>query len=101
MGPADLLQLLPSSTDILHPDNYDNIRSVTVIVGTNSLNVNRPGQGMPLLQVVSDYEKLIRDLMTLFPNARVGLYNVLPRVYLSAWKLFIESKILTTFFSPM
>ena len=79
--PGELLQLLPESTDVLPTESYDNIRSVTVIVGTNALNVTRPGQGMPLLDVVNDYQKLVADLMLLFPNARVGLYNVLPRAH--------------------
>lgn len=77
--PDELLQLLPGSTDILPAEHYDKIRSVTVVVGTNALNVTKPGQGMPLLKVVADYERLIHDLKAMFPNARVGLYNVLPR----------------------
>ena len=81
IGPGELLQLLPNSTDILHPDQYDDIRSVTVIVGTNALNVKRAGQGMDFLDVVEDYEKLIHDLKKLFPNARIGMYNVIPRAY--------------------
>ena len=52
-----------------------------MIVGTNALNVRKPGQGMDLLDVVEDYEKLIHDIKKLFPNARVGLYNVLPRAH--------------------
>ena len=79
--PGEVLQLLPSSTDLLHPDRYSDIRTVTLIVGTNALNVNRPNKGMPLLNVINDYEKLVNDLRAIFPNARLGLYNVLPRVY--------------------
>ena len=79
--PGELLQLLSSSSALLPPENYEQIRSVTVVVGTNALNVFRPGQGMPFLNVVTDYEKLIHDLQSLFPNARLGLYNVLPRAH--------------------
>ena len=79
--PSEVLHLLPGSTDILHPDNYDSVRSVTLIVGTNALNITRPGKGMPLLDVIEDYEILVQYLIKLFPNARLGLYNVLPRVY--------------------
>ena len=79
--PHEILSLLPSSIDILHPNNYSNISSVTVVVGTNALNVNRPNSGMPLLDVVEDYEKLIHDLRKLFPRARLGLYNILPRAF--------------------
>ena len=77
--PGELLQLLPGSTDILHPNEYEAIRTITVIVGTNALNVKSPGKGMPLLDVVYDFEKLIHDLKDLFPQARIGLYNILPR----------------------
>ena len=79
--PNEVLRLLPGCMDILHPNNYVEIRSVTLVVGTNALNVNSPNKGMPLLDVVFDYEKLVHELMQLFPNARIGLYNVLPRAY--------------------
>ena len=80
--PHEVLQLLPSHQDILHHEQYDSIRTVTLIVGTNALNVP-PGRkkGRPVLDVVYDYEKLIHELMDLFPNARIGLYNVIPRSY--------------------
>ena len=81
IGPNKLLQLILSSTDVLRPENYLRIRSVTVIVGTNALHVDRAGHGMPLLAVVSDYERLVHELVSLFPNARVGLYNVIPRAH--------------------
>ena len=79
--PAELLHLLPGSTDIVHPDSYPHLKTVTVVCGTNALNVKKAGRGMSLLDVVFDYEKLIHDLQTLFPNARIGLYNVIPRAY--------------------
>ena len=61
-----------------HPSPYADIRSVTLVVGTN---VNSPNKSMPILDVVFDYEKLVHELMELFPNARIGLYKVLPRAY--------------------
>lgn len=79
--PHEVLQLLPGSCDILHPSQYDDIKTVTLIVGTNALNVHKPGGGMPLLDVIEDYEKLFYDLKKLFPNSRIGLFNVLPRAY--------------------
>ena len=79
--PREVLQLLPGSTDLLHPDDYHNVRTLTLVVGTNALNIKKPGKGMPLLDVVEDYEKLVHDLMSLFPNAKIGLFNVLPRAY--------------------
>ncbi len=36
---------------------------------------------MPLLSVVEEYEKLVHELMVLFPNAKLGLFNVIPRAY--------------------
>ena len=68
--PNEVLQLLPASMDILRPGQYDDKRSVTLIIGTNPLNFPRPNKGMPLLDVIYDYEKLIHDLRDLFPNAR-------------------------------
>ena len=79
--PDQVLQLLPGSMDILHPDIYDDIETVTLVAGTNALNIYKPGKGMPLLDVIEDYEKLIYDIKKLFPNAKLGLFNVLPRVY--------------------
>lgn len=77
--PHEVLGLLPSSEDLIHPNHYDDVRSVTLVVGTNALNINNPNKATPLLDVVDDYERLVDDLRTLFPNARIGLYNVLPR----------------------
>ena len=79
--PKDVTQLLPSAVDILHPDDYDGVRTVTLVVGTNALNIPSNGRRIPFLDVVFDYEKLVSDLSQLFPNARIGLYNVLPRKY--------------------
>ena len=79
--PADVLSLLPGSTDIIHPNDYHRLKTVTVVVGTNALNVTRPGKEMALLDVVEDYERLIHNLRTFFPNAKIGLYNVIPREY--------------------
>ena len=36
---------------------------------------------MALLDIICDYEKLIYELTQLFRNARIGLFNVLPRSY--------------------
>ena len=80
--PKDVMQLLPASTDVLSPDQYNAVRSVTLIVGTNALNVKQNADsGIPIMDVICDYEKLIYELTRIFPNARVGLYNVLPRAY--------------------
>jgi hypothetical protein len=79
--PNEVLQLLPTCTDILDVSQYGEIRTVTLIVGTNALDVKSPGKGIPLLDVIFSYEKLVLDLTKLFPNARIGLFNVIPRAY--------------------
>ena len=79
--PNQVLGLLPSSTDLLPPESYDQLKTVTLIVGTNSLDVNDKSRPIPLLEVISDYKALISDLRKLFPNARIGLMNVIPRAY--------------------
>ena len=79
--PKDVLQLLPSFTDELRPEHYNSVRSVTVVVGTNALNIKPHAKGIPLLDIIFDCEKLIYDLTKLFPNARIGFYNVIPRAY--------------------
>lgn len=45
------------------------------MVGTNSLN----DTSLPLLDIVDTYEKVVEELVSIFPNSRIGLYNVLPR----------------------
>ncbi|KAL5247952.1 hypothetical protein ACHWQZ_G017202 [Mnemiopsis leidyi] len=42
--PSEVLQLLPSSCSVLSPDQYDAIKSVTLVVGTNALNVPKSGK---------------------------------------------------------
>ena len=80
--PNQVLGLLPSSTDILPPESYDQLKTVTLIVGTNALNVSYDNsRPIPLLEVISDYKALVSDLRKLFPNARIGLMNVIPRAY--------------------
>ena len=79
IGPDKVLQLLPSYQDVLPPAQYDEVQTLTLVVGTNALYVRRPNTGMLMLDVVFDYEKLVYNLRKLFPNARIGLYNVLPR----------------------
>ncbi len=79
--PKNVLRLLPASVDILSPSEYNGIKTVTLIVGTNALNVRAPARGIPLLDIVFDYESLIHSLTKIFPNAKIGLYNVIPRAY--------------------
>ena len=57
--PHEVLGLLPSSMDLLHPKHYDDVRSVTLVVGTNALNISYPSKATPLLDVVDDYERLV------------------------------------------
>ena len=77
--PKDILELLHNSSSTLHPDDYHHIKTVTLCVGTNALNV-LPDRRIPMLDVISDYDKLVRDLIGYFPHAHIGLFNVLPRL---------------------
>ena len=77
-----VLEVLKNSNDIL-PSEYHNIKTVTVCVGTNSIAKAH----IPLLQVISDYDKLIRELTALFPGALIGLFNIPPRKYSSVYHL--------------
>ena len=77
--PNQVLQLLPTSSDVLPPECYNEVKTLTLIVGTNALNVTDNILPIPLLEVIKDYEKLIYELRSLFPNARIGLFNIIPR----------------------
>ena len=79
---SDILEILKNS-DELHPSEYHKIRTVTVCVGTNSLSKAH----VPLLAVMSDYDKLIRDLSGIFPEAVIGMFNVPPRKYSNIYHL--------------
>ena len=96
--PNQVIQLLPSSTDVIPPEAYDKIRSLTLVVGTNALNVTAHRRPVPLLQVIHDYERLVLDLRKLFPKARIGLLNVIPRSY-SCRETFYRIQMFNTIFS--
>ena len=55
--PKQVLPLLETATDTLHPDCYNVVRTVTLIVGTNALNVNLHSDPVPFLEVIEDYKK--------------------------------------------
>ena len=96
--PDQVLQLLPNFTDVLPTKDYDKVLTVTLVVGTNALNVSGHSDPKPLLDVFNDYNKLINDLKLIFPKARIGLFNVIPRAYSCRETLFrIEQ--FNTFFS--
>ena len=86
--PADMIPLLQKSADRLHPEDYMDIETVTICVGTNSLNVTH-NRFIPMSDIIFDYNKLIIDIKNLFPNAKVGLFNVMPRTCNSAtyWRI--------------
>ena len=77
--PKDILDLLHSNQSILDPQNYVHMKSVTLCVGTNALNVTN-NQCIPMIDILTDYDNLVSELLKLFPNAKIGLFNVLPRV---------------------
>lgn len=73
----DILELLRTSHGVVEEADYEGIESVTLCVGTNSLcNLS-----IPLLVIMSEYEELIKELSCIFPNAKIGMLNVLPRRY--------------------
>lgn len=74
----DIIPLLHENEDLLAPEEYKTITTVTLCVGTNSLNVTRDMK-IPMVDIISDYNKLVIDLQTLFPLAKIGLFNVIPR----------------------
>lgn len=76
--PKDILELLDESSNILPPTSYAEIESVALCVGTNALDWSEKCH-VPLLQVLSDYDNLVRELRRRFPKAVIGLHNVLPR----------------------
>lgn len=56
---------------------YQNFKTITVCVGTNSVNkVN-----IPFLTILKDYDTLINKLSSTFPTAKIGMLNILPRAY--------------------
>ena len=77
--PKDILKLIHSSQDIIEPINYTHIKSVTICVGTNALNVTN-SQCIPMMDILTDYNIIVSEFLKLFPNAKIGLFNVLPRV---------------------
>ena len=84
--------MLPSSKDILPVEAYDNIKTLNLVVGTNVMDINDSSQTIPLLEVINDYHELILELRQIFPNARIGLFNIM--------KLFIYLiQLLNDFFS--
>ena len=59
--------------------DYCHIKSVTICVGTNALNITK-NQCIPMIDILTDYNSLVSEFLKLFPNAKIGLFNVLPRV---------------------
>lgn len=78
--PRDLLQhIRRNKFELIPDDQYRCIRSITICCGTNSLG--RPH--IPIGDIKSDYDMLVRELVGLFPTAKIALVNVPPRKYIS------------------
>lgn len=77
--PNDILNLLHSKHSVLDPLNYVHMKSVTICVGTNALNVTDK-QCIPMMDILTEYNNLVTEFLVLFPNAKLGLFNVLPRL---------------------
>ena len=72
----DILPMLEDNKDELPISEYGRIKSITVCVGTNDLSDLQ----LPLLRVMTEYDRLINQLLIIFPNALVMLYNIPPRI---------------------
>ena len=57
--------------------HYQFIETITICCGTNS--VGNPYIDMESIK--SDYDMLLREIIGLFPNARIALFNIPPRSY--------------------
>ena len=75
-----LTHIIPIPKDVLPPESYSHVKTLTLIVGTNALNVDSY-EPTPLLDVIKNYENLVRELRSMFPNAQIALFNVIPRMY--------------------
>ena len=73
----DMIPLLDKNVEKLDPVSYKDVQSVILCVGTNAIN----DLSVPLLECFSDYDKVVRELIGLFPNAKIGLFNIPPRFY--------------------
>ena len=72
----DILPMLEDNKDELPISEYGRIKSITVCVGTNDLSDLQ----LPLLRIMTEYDRLINQLLIIFPNALVMLYNIPPRI---------------------
>ena len=75
-----LTHIIPIPKDVLPPESYSHVKTLTLIVGTNALNVDSY-EPTPLLDVIKNYENLVCELRSMFPNAQIALFNVIPRMY--------------------
>ena len=46
---------------------------------------------------MSDYDNIVRSLIGLFPNAKIGLFNVIPRDHKGNWVLYDRISYFNTF----
>ena len=79
-GPRDLGEFLLENKDKFDPST---VKSVTLCAGTNLVEYDkRVKRFIPMLEVYSDYDHLVRTCMGIFPNAKLILFNVPPRRYI-------------------
>ena len=78
--PNDLANLINDNLDDI---DTNLVKTVTISAGTNMVEYDRKlKRFIPMLQVYSDYDHLIRVCIGLFPNAKLLLFNVPPRTYM-------------------
>ena len=58
-------------------EQYKFIETITICCGTNSIG----NPHIDMESIKSDYDMLLRELINLFPNARIALFNIPPRSY--------------------
>ena len=74
--PCDIIPLLQDNLD---KSQLLKIKSVIIVVGTNSVSVDRYGNCVPIIDVMYGYRTLVTDLLGIFPNTHIGLFNIPPK----------------------
>ena len=77
-GGAKIKDIRPMVENKVPSVDVNQVKSVTLCVGTNNLTDRKP-----LYQIINEYVDLVTYLSNTFPRARIGLFNVPPRFYSS------------------
>ena len=78
--PKDIIKhIRQHGIKLISYEQYQFIETVTICCGTNSIGNPR----INMESIKSDYDMLLREIISLFPNARIALFNIPPRSYSS------------------